>query len=232
MSHLPLMLAFLMGLSGGFSHCIGMCGVFVVSYSTVPDTEAKSVYRQNFRHLLFHGGRLVSLTTLGFLAGLAGGIGNNWAHAGAIFSITAGTVLLCLSVGFAGIVPFFHIPEPDLLAAGGGIGRRLFLKALQHKGKFKPLFVGVFVGLLPCGLTYYALIVAAASRHAGNAALTMLLFGLGTIPGLLTLGVFGGVVFGGALLRPRFRRFITQIAAGIMAIMAIAFILRGWQYLD
>lgn len=231
MNSLPYALVFFWGLAGGFSHCIGMCGVFVVAYSGSPEPGSANNRVPLVRHFLFHFGRLCTLVILGAIAGFAGEITHLWAHAAAVFSLASGIILLGLSTAFAGFIPWFHIPEPDVLGAGGGVGRRLFLKALKNKSALKPLLIGLFVGLLPCGLTYQALVAAAVSGHPGSAAITMLLFGVGAIPGLLTLGLFGSVFLGGILMKPRFRSSMTLVAAAFMAAMAVAFIVRGWQYI-
>ena len=55
----------------------------------------------------------------------------------------------------------------------------------------------------------------------------MALFCLGTIPGLLALGMFGNLLFRGGLTRPAFRNGMTKIAAAIMAVMGILFVVRG-----
>lgn len=268
-TYIPL-LAFSWGLAGGFSHCIGMCGVFVAAYTgpnspssppvpipTAPNnggegkagsdgepTEAVAspitysrgrarlyplapVAGGGVRHLLFHSGRLVSLMALGVVAGAVGDIGHQWASVQGAIGIAAGVVMIGLALGFVGIVPWFRIPEPDVLGAGGGVLRRMFLKALQSRHSLKPFLIGLFVGLLPCGLTYQALIPAADTGSIPRAVEIMALFGLGTVPGLLTLGVFGNALFGGLLTRPTFRSGMTRVAAGIMAIMGVAFIWRG-----
>ena len=229
MNLLPFVLAFFWGLTGGFSHCIGMCGVFVVAYSGSPEPGKSRV--PPIRHFLFHFGRLCTLMLLGALAGLAGSITHAWGQAAGVFSLISGIVLLGLAVGFAGIVPWLHVPEPDVLGAGGGFGRRQFLKALQNKSALKPLLIGFFVGLLPCGLTYQALMAAAVTARPIPAATLMALFCLGTVPGLLILGFFGSVFLGGALMKPAFRSSMTKVAAAIMAVMAVGFIIRGLQYL-
>lgn len=220
------------GLAGGFAHCIGMCGIFVVSVGGLAEKGERRRFAPG-RHLLFHAGRLISLTTLGALAGAIVGLGNVWAKTQGIVSIGAGVVMLGLALGLAGIVPRWKLPEPDVLAAGGGRGRRLFVRVLQSKSAFRPFLVGLFVGLLPCGLTYTALLTAATATLSHSptpqtGALLMLLFGLGTVPGLLTLGVAGSALFGGLLLRPAFRQRMTQVAAVVMAVMAAAFVWRGW----
>jgi sulfite exporter TauE/SafE len=214
------------GLVGGFAHCIGMCGVFVLSYAGLPDAKEQRRFLHPVRHLLFHTGRLVSLTMLGLLGGVIGDLGHRWADAQSIVSITAGLIMFGLALGLAGVLPRFRMPEPDLMNASGGRLRRLFLRALKSRSAARPLLIGLFVGLLPCGLTYTALIGTFTLRPLSG-ALLMMLFGLGTVPGLLTLGLFGNGLFGGLLTSLRFRSRMTQAAAVIMGILAIAFVWRG-----
>lgn len=227
MNETPFLLALGWGLAGGFSHCIGMCGVFVVSYAGMPDKGAARAVNTE-RHALFHGGRLLSLAALGTLAGTVGNITRGWAQAQGALSVAAGVLLLGLALGFANIVPRFKLREPDVLGAGGGILRRAFVRVLRSRTRLKPLLTGVFVGLLPCMLTYQALI-ATLTLGAKNGALLMLLFGLGTIPGLLTLGLFGNAILGGRLMSPLFRTRMTQVSAFLMAALGAAFVWRGVQ---
>jgi sulfite exporter TauE/SafE len=255
------MLAFSWGLAGGFSHCIGMCGVFVAAYTGPTDVSARpsskgptspqvqaggaatttappharaigsglrtSALAAGGRHMLFHAGRLTSLVTLGMIAGALGSIGHQWAAAQGVVSIAAGVLMVGLALGFAGIMPWLRIPEPDVLGAGGGVLRRLFARALRSDSASRPLLIGLFVGLLPCGLTYQALIPAALSGSIARAALIMALFCAGTIPGLLTFGVAGNLLFGGLLMRPHFRLAMTKVAAFIMAVIGVVFVWRG-----
>jgi hypothetical protein len=219
-------LALTWGLAGGFSHCIGMCGIFVVSYAGLPDKNDPARFRQPERHLMFHAGRLISLTTLGLLGGAIGALGHHWATLQSIVSIAAGGLMLALALGLVGLWPRFKLPEPDIMSAGGGRLRRLFLRALRSQSALKPLVIGVFVGLLPCGLTYNALLGTFALRPLSG-ALLMVAFGIGTVPGLLALGLFGNRLFGGLLTSLRFRSRMTQVAAALMAVLAIAFVWRG-----
>jgi sulfite exporter TauE/SafE len=221
---LPL-LAFLWGLIGGFSHCIGMCGIFVVTYSSATRPGAGRSGAQ--RHLLFHGGRLLSLVSLGAIGGLIGTIDHNWAKSQGWISLGAGILMVALALGFSGLVPAWRIPEPDVLGAGGGRLRKVFVHVLQSDHVLRPLLIGVFVGLLPCGLIYQALIPATLSGSAGYGALTMLLFGLGGVPGLLTLALLGNAAFARVLTNPVFRLRMTYVASAIMAVIGAAFVLRA-----
>ena len=209
-----------MGLAGGFSHCIGMCGIFIVSYAGAAPKSA-------VRHLLFHSGRMAALALLGLAGGLIGALGHRWATAQSVLSLAVGVVMLGLALGLAGIFPRFRLPEPDILGAGGGRLRRVYLKVLQSKHALKPLAVGIFLGFLPCGLTYNALLATFTLRPLSG-ALLMLCFGLGTVPGLLTLGVFGNALFGGLLTKLPFRIAMTRVSALFMAVLGLAFLWRGW----
>ena len=59
----------------------------------------------------------------------------------------------------------------------------------------------------------------------------MLCFGLGTVPGLLALALFGNVLFGGLLMRLPFRLAMTRVSALFMAALGVAFLWRGWASL-
>jgi hypothetical protein len=222
--------ALMWGLAGGFSHCIGMCGVFVLSCGPIDESNP---LRRLQRSLLFHCGRVVSLTALGAAAGTIGslvGFAARFARAQGIVSVGVGLVLFFLAVGYVGLVPKLRIPEPDILAAGGGWGRRLFARMLRQNQSSQPLALGALVGLLPCGLTYTILIPAAATFSALRGSIVLLSFALGTIPGLLALGM-AGHLFRDTLQSPRFRDAMTRSGAVIMAIMGIALIWRGWPNL-
>ena len=108
---------------------------------------------------------------------------------------------------------------------------KLFVRTLQSQHVLRPLALGVFVGLLPCGLIYQTLFTAIATGSVSQGAITMLMFGLGGVPGLLTLAVFSGAVFGKVLMNPAFRNRMTTVSAVIMGAMGCAFIYRAIQNL-
>jgi hypothetical protein len=64
------------------------------------------------------------------------------------------------------------------------LGRRLLPVASLPKA----LAYGLIWGWLPCGLVYFVLVWALTSGNAVQGALTMLAFGLGTLPTLLATG--------------------------------------------
>ena len=129
------LLAAAWGLAGGFSHCIGMCGIFVVSYAGMPAKGDARRFVHPERHLLFHGGRLLSLAALGVIGGALGDLSHRWAAVQGAVGVAIGLLMVGLALGMAGILPWLRIPEPDVLGAGGGRGRRLRPQcAAQHPG--------------------------------------------------------------------------------------------------
>jgi hypothetical protein len=226
MHSLPYLLAFGSGLAGGFSHCIGMCGVFVIAATGMPAPGEPAGRFRPLKHVLFQLGRLAALSALGCAAGALGSITHVWLSAQSWASVVIGVLTLALALGFAGIVPGFRIPEPDMFAAGGGRLRRAFVRVLRSRHSLKPLAVGLFVGLLPCGLTYYWLVpsLAAGPLHG---ALLMALFCVGTMPGLFALGLAGSAIGARLTTAAAFRRRMTLLAAGMMAVLGIAFAWRG-----
>jgi hypothetical protein len=69
---------------------------------------------------------------------------------------------------------------------------------LPVRGVAQALPLGIVWGWLPCGLVYSVLTLALLSGSAARGALTMLAFGLGTLPNLMLAG----------LLLARFRRIM------------------------
>ena len=219
-----------MGFGAGFSHCIGMCGVFVVAYSGIGRGEGQ-LRPPLLRHAMFHSGRLAALALLGIIGGVSGQLTHSIAHGSGLFGIVAGFVMLLLASGFGGLLPHLRLPEPDVLSWGNGTIRRVYVSILRSDNTLKPLAIGTVVGLLPCGFTYSALIASINSRNILTGILLMLTFGLASMPGLLALGIAGNTFLGGRLLNARFRAQVTRFSAYIMLATALYTIYEGYKLL-
>ena len=106
-----------------------------------------------------------------------------------ILYVLANLVLVALGLHLAGIWSGVLILE----AAGGGVWKRLqpvFKKLVPIQTVPQAFAAGMVWGWLPCGLVYSVLIAALASGSALQGGLTMLAFGLGTLPNLLLMGLF------------------------------------------
>jgi sulfite exporter TauE/SafE len=76
----------------------------------------------------------------------------------------------------------------------------------------RALGLGLLWGLLPCGLVYSVLLLAAASESPTGGAMVMLVFGLGTTPAMLLSGL------GAARLAEAMRHRGTRLGAGLLII--------------
>lgn len=189
--------AILAGLAGT-PHCAGMCGGFAVACSRAPGEQAA-----------WHLGRLSTYAALGAASGgLVGALPGPWWLGTAI----SGALLVWFALRLGGWVEGPSLPVHGLL---GGAGR-----LLRRGGIPARLAFGALNGLLPCGLVYAALALAASAGSPLGGALTMLAFGVGTIPGLAT------AVIGARALakRPRWGR--RALAVGVLALGLTALAIR------
>lgn len=180
---------FIVGLLGGI-HCAGMCGGIVGAISLAPTAKAGA---QNWRyHLAYNAGRIASYALAGALAGAVSASGQ--ALGGALpiqqlLYLLANLMLLSLGLHLAGV---WH-GILQLERGGTVIWRSLQPHTQRVMGMNSS--AGVFMlgglwGWLPCGLVYSVLFTALMSGGALQGALLMLVFGLGTLPNLLAMGLF------------------------------------------
>lgn len=205
---------------GGASslHCAGMCGPVVAAYSAaVPRGTV-------LPHLAYNGGRILTYSLLGVLAGAAGE-GAGWlGHIAGIERWAAvGGGLLMLMAGLA----LLGVARGTSLVQIGG-DRRLpqrlirritpFLVAPSAASKFG---LGLGLGLLPCGLVYAALAKAATTGSPIDGALTMAAFGTGTAGALLAVALLS------AGFRQKLARHGTRVAAAGVILLGLIAIGRG-----
>jgi len=81
--------------------------------------------------------------------------------------------------------------------------------------------IGLLNGLLPCGLVYMALAGALTTGSAEQGAFYMILFGLGTIPAMLSVSLIGHN------LKQSHRVRLQKLMPFIILLFAVLFILRG-----
>lgn len=189
---------FLAGLAGGATHCVGMCGPFVIA-QTLQDPPAGRLARLAGVQLIpYQLGRATGYSLLGAVAGAAFGLMSVTIAPAALAAPLVLAALLMLGQAVPGLslpwrLPTLPIPAPlrALLLQGATSPRRRFL-------------LGLMLSALPCGLLYAALATAAASGSALAGALAMLAFVAGTVPALTGVAALGG--FFGRRFGPHLRR--------------------------
>jgi len=169
--------SFLLGLVGSL-HCAAMCGPLVLALPVNGKSRADFVVSR----LVYNAGRLTSYLLLGVLFGLIGttlalaGL-QRWTSIAAGFAILAG---LLMSSRFA-------IGRP--LVRCVALIKSAFAGLLRRRSLSSMFLLGGANGLLPCGLVYVACAAATTAGSFGAAVGSMLLFGLGTLPMMLGLGL-------------------------------------------
>jgi len=182
--------AFLLGLFSTI-HCVGMCGGIIGALSLSLPVEIRS---HKPRMLLFvttyNIGRIISYSLAGLVAGAIGtgvlaSAGFDQGHA--VLRAVGVAMMIAIGLYLAGWLP--------QLASVEKIGVPIW-KKLEPLGRSllpvaslpKALAYGLIWGWLPCGLVYFVLVWALTAGNAVQGALTMMAFGIGTLPTLLATG--------------------------------------------
>lgn len=196
-----LLALFIVGLLGG-GHCAGMCGGIVGALSLQTPQGGTAV----LVHLAYNLGRIGSYVIAGLLAGLLGQAAGNLLALQNVLYLCASLMLIAMGIYLLGFTQFLS----PLERGGQALWQRiqpLTKRFLPVRGIAQALPLGLLWGWLPCGLVYSALTTSLASGSAGQGALLMLAFGLGTLPNLLLAG----------LLLARFRRFAQARAVRVVS---------------
>ena len=171
-----LYLIFLLGLLGSL-HCISMCGplVFLMGFKGKSGNALKNA-------LIYHGARILVYSLMG---AIVGGLmyGLNWYGFTQIASWIMGSIFLLVGLAFVLKINFLLQPVIQFSSK--------WTSLFNQKSTWKKyLIAGTLNGLLPCGLVYVALSSSTLTNNYTEGALTMLVFGLGTLPSLLFGSVF------------------------------------------
>jgi len=175
--------ALLMGLAGG-PHCAVMCGAACASMGRAAVGGTATVGRGNNARALwtFQIGRLVGYSALGGLAA-ASMQGLGWLSIQSA-SLRPVWTLLHVAAALLGLMLLLQARQPVWLDVGARKVWGRIRTATQGSGKAPsaavPLLLGAVWSLLPCGLLYSAVLVAALSPNAIQGAGVMALFAVGS----------------------------------------------------
>ncbi len=162
--------ALLMGLVGG-PHCVAMCGAACAGIGQAAGT------RKNSALLGFQLGRVLGYSVLGALAAASmQGLGWLTVQSAALRPVWTMFHVAALLIG---LVLLLRAQQPVWLELAG---RRVWghAKALGAGAGGAPVLLGTLWALLPCGLLYSALLVAAMAGGPLDGAFVMAMFALGT----------------------------------------------------
>ena len=203
--------AFLAGLLGS-GHCFGMCGGIAAGLG------AMSRGRGLVPALQFNLARLDSYAVLGMLAALIlGSVTGLMPFARWLRLLTA---LLILMIGLKFLFNFRGIEWIE--RGGAGLWKKIMplaMKAGNRQDGLGRVLLGLCWGFIPCGLVYTVLMTAASTANAASGAMTMLAFGLGTLPSMLGLTAAAPAL--SAFLEDRTVRRVIGFALVVLAIWTV-----------
>lgn len=196
----------------GSIHCIGMCGPIAFALP-IDRNSSLNILSSN---LIYNLGRL---TTYFLIGAILGGLGMSLS----LFGVQQGLsifigALIVLSV----IIPLSKLNKNSFSFISKALItlKTLVAKSLGRKSKLNLFFIGLLNGLLPCGLVYMALAGSTAMVDPIKGGLFMLSFGLGTIPLMLSIGVYGNKI------RLKFP-IIRKATPVFILLIGLFFIIRG-----
>ncbi len=194
-------LAFITGLVSSL-HCLGMCGPIALALPV-----------QNMGRVgIYNLGRISTYVVLGAVFGFFGkglslmGLQQN-------LSIVLGLLIL--------IVAFLPMVRPAWVNTGTVYLRKWFVPFFQKKNLTALFMIGVLNGLLPCGMVYLALMGAISMAHPLDGALYMSLFGLGTLPMMVTVSLSK------RMFTPSFRLHLNKLLPVFAVCVGLLLIVRG-----
>lgn len=209
-----------LGFFGGFTHCIGMCGPFVVTQVT---NRLQNTSLQNFSELQrlknsallpYHLGRISTYAFLGFLSSLLLNNIQDFFHfriLSTIFLLLAALVFLQLffdkkifnasslfsnrlakSLAKLGLKKKINLRfKSAILENALHFFSRKISALFQNPQGLNGYFLGVILGFIPCGLLYSAFMICATIPNPFWAAGGMIFFGLSTFPSLFLTTIAG-----------------------------------------
>jgi hypothetical protein len=202
----------LLGLLGSLGHCVGMCSAIVILFDRQP------LFQNKFAWVLAHAGRLTAYAALGLVFGAFGQ--TLWAFD----KLQAGLSILFALLAFYMASAFIGLtPSPELLLSGLTHRWGRAIRAFQTASLWTSYGLGLLWGLLPCGLILTALVTAMASANILLGALTMLIFGLATIPSLFAVKWLAG--------KTQSRTWSRGLASVVMMFFGFQFAMRGFASL-
>jgi len=213
---LPLMIAVLSASLLGSLHCAGMCGGLMF-FALGSDQEQAKGSRTKLQ-CAYHGGRMLTYTLLGVIAGTIGqaiDFGGSYLGLQRAAAIFAGVMM----IGFGIItlarirgVRIAHVKVPGPLRRFVERSQRAAFSLTPFK---RALSIGLLTTLLPCGWLYAYAFIAAGTASPFWGGVTMIVFWLGTLPVMASLGA--GIQF----LTGRLNAKLPYITAGAVVVVGV-----------
>ncbi len=223
-----------MGFFGGFSHCLGMCGPFVLTQVSNNLSRTKIDDFKGLKKLSkialfpYHLGRITTYSLIGFVCAL---LRINLDKSFGIEILSAILLLIACGVFISFFITqnsikihkiFKFLPKKsfkkfNFLAPLFKIFSKKINFLLINSSGLKGYLLGLILGFIPCGMLYGAFALASSLSNPFLAFFGMLSFGVATFFALFFVGFFAKLTF----KLPEFK-----IIANIVVIINIAMLFK------
>lgn len=213
-------IVFMIGLVAAMSTCIAVTGGLLLAaaakYNELhPGLSASERFKP---HLYFNAGRIVSYTVLGGLVGAVGSLFTLSAVTNGILTIIASAVMILLGLQLLKLFPKlgrFQPHMPKFLA-------NPIHNMAQSQNRFASFLLGAGTFFLPCGFTQALQLYVLSQGSFTTGALTMLIFSLGTLPALVSLGAITSFAKGA------FHSYFLKFAGVVVILVGILSVRNGF----
>ncbi|MEI6288645.1 MAG: sulfite exporter TauE/SafE family protein [bacterium] len=219
-----LFVVLLIGLTAGFSTCMALSGGLIMGLSARHNQKhPEATGWQKFRpHIYFNLGRLLSYFILGGAIGLAGSALSISVSFWAFLTLLVGLVMLTLGIQLTNV-----FPRLNSISLPSGLAKFLKIKNKSDKeyNNTNALIIGALTFFLPCGFTQAMQLYAMSTGNFFSGAMIMFVFALGTMVGLLSIGIFTSIIKG------KVARLFFKFIGLLVILLAIINIINGWNLL-
>ncbi|MDR2375266.1 MAG: sulfite exporter TauE/SafE family protein [Treponema sp.] len=210
-------------------HCVAMCGGInlsqCISAPAAPVLPEGGVPRKRREALLppvlYNAGRIVSYTALGAVVGALGSVISVSGRFQGIVQIVAGIFMVIMGFNMLGLFPALRRLTPLMPA---GLHRRL---SSIFAGGRNPLLAGLLNGFMPCGPLQAMQLYALSTGSPLAGAVSMFLFGAGTVPLMFGIGALSSFL-SGAAKGPAFTHRVVQAGAVLITVMGMTMLGYGF----
>jgi sulfite exporter TauE/SafE len=191
-------LVFLIGILTSV-HCVAMCGGINLSQCALNKASGSgddvsggakkgtSLLPSIKPSLMYNSGRVVSYTLMGGLVGALGSVVSFSPALKGLVVALAGIFMIIMGLNTLNIFPWLRRINPRM--------PKVFARKInQGKTNKGPFYVGMLNGLMPCGPLQAMQLYALSTGSALEGALSMMLFSLGTVPLMFSLGALSSLL--------------------------------------
>ncbi|MDT3424780.1 sulfite exporter TauE/SafE/plastocyanin domain-containing protein [Paenibacillus forsythiae] len=198
-------------------HCAGMCGGIAIAQSVRTGSGHSRLerFRRYAPSIRYNGGRVVSYTIFG---GLAGGLGQVFQFSGTwrgLIPLIGGLFMIIMGINLLGLFKALRRVNLSMPSFAFNVIR-------NGASRLGPFAVGLLSALMPCGPLQIMQLYALGTGSIVHGALSMLVFSLGTVPMLFLFGAIH------PMLSKKFAGRVLKASALIVIALGLVMVNRGF----